>query len=274
MAYRNLSTEQMVHISAEWLDPKGLRPVLLSIAIVAELVPKLEDVHQTLITRQPATSAILARVTALQEKQATLDIPYDRALRGSYGLLSSLADLTSDPSKAAAYIDLRDRLSPEGLRAILKSYTEKAGAAKMLPGRLDETARELLASIATPDGVLMDVVNAWTRTGRELGALEREKVALNQQLANEEGKVRPADVLKARNRWIRLAHALESNLEISAADEATVASILGSLHDGEAKANRRAGGAPGPASPNGTPGDDTKDGGGEASVAGPKPSEG
>jgi len=264
----------MVHISADWLDPKGLRPVLLSIAIVAELVPKLEDVHETLITKQPTTSAILARVTAIQEKQATIDIPYGRKLRGSFGLLSSLADLTDDPSKAAAYLDLRDRLSPEGLRAILKSYTEKAGAAKMLPGRLDESSRELLASIATPDGKLMDAVKAWTRAGRELGALEREKVALNQQLANEEGKVRPADVVKARNRWIRLAHALESNLEISAADEATVANILGSLHDGEARADRRAGSAPGSASPNGTPGADAKDGDGEAPVAEPKPNEG
>ena len=261
MAYRNLSTEQMVHISADWLDPKGWRPVLLSIAMVAELVPKLEDVHEALISKQPTTSAILARVTVIQEKQGVVDILHDRKLRGAIGLLSSLADLTDEPLKAASYLDLRDRLSPEGLRATIKSYTEEAGAAKMLLGRLDESSRQLLATIATPDGTLMDAVNAWTRAGRELGALESEKIALNQQLTSEGGKVRPLDVMKARNRWIRLAHALESNLELSDTDEATVARILGSLHDGEAKADRRTGSAPTSAPPSETPDDEATDGG-------------
>ena len=243
MSYRPISTERMVQISARWIDPKGLRPVLLAIAGVTHLVAKIEECHESLISTQTTSSAILARVAAIQEEQATLVLVHDRKLRGVIGLLSALAEISDDPSKATAYLDLSNRLSPDGLRGTGKSYADKAGAAKMIPGRLDASATKLLARIPTAEGKLIDVVDAWTQAGHRLGVLEEEELALNRQLTSNEGGKRPGDVVKARNRWIRLARALETNLEVSDADEATVSRLLGSLHDAEARAGRRAGSA-------------------------------
>jgi hypothetical protein len=243
MSYRHLSTERMVQISARWLDPKGLRPELLSIASVTPLVAKIEECHESLISTQTTSSAILARLAAITEEQAALDVVYNRKLRGGITLLSALADLSDEPSKASAYLELRDLLSPEGLRATNKSYAEKAGAAKMLPGRLDDRSKKLVARIPTAEGKLIEAVDAWTEAGHQLGVLEEEKLALNRQLTSSEDGKRPGDVVKARNRWIRLARALETNLEVADADEAAVARILGSLHNAELKAARRAGGA-------------------------------
>jgi len=243
MSYRYLSTECMVQISAHWIDPKGLRPVLLSISTVTQLVPKIEECHEKLISTQMTSSAILARMAAIQEEQAAIVVIHDRKRRGAIMLLSAIADICDDPSRAAAYLDLRDRLSPEGLNAAKKGYADKAGAVKMLPGRLDESSNKLLARIPTAEGKLIDVVKAWTEAGHQLGLLEAQKVAIHRQITSNDGGKRPGDVMKARNRWIRLARALETNLAVSDADEATVAEILGSLHDAEIKADRRAGSA-------------------------------
>jgi hypothetical protein len=253
MSYRPISTERMVQISARWIDPKGLRPVLLAISGVTHLVAKIEECHESLISTQTTSSAILARVGAIREEQATIAIVHDRKLRGVIALLTALADISDDPSRATAYLDLRDRLSPDGLRATTKSYADKAGAAKMIPGRLDASSTKLLARIPTSEGKLVDIVDAWSQAGHRLGVLEEEELALNRQLTSNEGGNRPGDVVKVRNRWIRLARALETNLEVSDADEATVARLLGSLHDAETKAGRRAAGVR-----DGTPSNDDK----------------
>jgi hypothetical protein len=250
MSLRSLSTEKMVQISSAWVDPKRHRKTLSALPLVAGLIAPIDAAHEGLLTIQTthATASVDAELALIQEKQGKLDVRHDRKMRGTIGVLGGLAELADTPEEAQALLDLRDRLCPDGLRGTNKSYDEEAGAAKLLPARLDEASLKLLGKIAIPGGKLSDAVKSWTGAADELGALEVKKAMLLKEQASGKG-ARPADVLRARNQWIRVARALESTLAI-AGDEATIEAILGPLHEAEARADRRLGGgeeAPEPA---------------------------
>jgi hypothetical protein len=237
VAKRNLTTETMVQLSEAWLDPKRARTSLSSLPVVSALLPKIEEAHGELLARQPAapSGAVVARITAIQAKQAALDARHDRKMRGAVKLLDALADLADDPEDAHRYQELSVLLCPEGVKGIIKSYSDESGAAKLLEGRIDDGVKKQLGKIAIPGGKLLDTVNDWIEAAVELGALDDEKNALGKEGA------RPSDAIDARNKWIRTAAALETALEISGADETAIAKILGPLRDAEARADRRKG---------------------------------
>jgi hypothetical protein len=255
MAKRDLSSETMIHLTEALLDPtpKGARTILAGLPIVSVLIPKIEEAHAILLSRQVASppGEVTAKITAIQVKQTALDARHDRKMRGSIKLLEALADLADEPDDARRYLELRDVLCPDGLKGIIKSYVDEAGAATLLQGRLDDPKKKQLGKIAIPGGKLLDVVNDWMASAEELGALESDKTALTKLAEAPEGR-RPQDAIDARNRWIRVVAALETALAISGADEATVAAILAPLQEAEAKAARRkatAGRAPATESP-------------------------
>ena len=238
MAKRDLTTETMVQVTESWLDPKGMRTILSGLPIVSALVAKLEEANADLLARQiPSPGAAAAQIAAIQAAQMKLDAEHDRKMRGAVNLLAALADLASDPAEAQRYLALRDLLCPDGLKGIIKSYTDESGAAKLLRRRLDEAAKKQLGKIAIPGGKLLDAVSDWMAAAEKLGTLENEKNALVQADAPE--GIRASDVINARNRWIRVVATLESALEISGADAATITAILMPLRDAEAKAERR-----------------------------------
>jgi hypothetical protein len=249
MAIRDISSEMMVKLSAAWLDPARQRPLLESVPLVAAVLPKIDEAHRGLLDTQPrrAPAPLEAELDAIQQKQVAVDTVHDRKMRGTFGLLTALADLTEDPSEAARYVELRDTVCPKGLKGTTQSYAEQAGAARLLPARLDAEDEKLLESIPLRGGRLKDAVKAWTGAALELEKLEDEKAEIARQLEASEA-IRPADALQARYRWIRAARGLEANLELAEGDEATLQAILGPLYEAAKKAERKKvakGGAPG-----------------------------
>jgi hypothetical protein len=240
MSYRNLTPQTMVNISAPWLDPDQERKILASLPLLAPLLPALEEVHQGLHTTQLKSSSIQQRIKALIERSAELDARHDRKMRGCYTLLTALAELADAPVLAAAILDLRDRLVPAGLKAITRSYTEEAGDAKLLPSRLDEASTKLLKTLQTAEGPLSDAVDAWIEAALELERIDAERVLLTAALPADDDGITARDGLNARNTWIRVARAIETNLALEkAATPEIVERLLSRLHREEAKADRR-----------------------------------
>jgi hypothetical protein len=240
MAVRDVSAEVMVTLSAAWLDPERQRPLLQSIPLVAALLPRLDEAHRGLLETQlrQSSAPLEAARGAIQDKQVSTDGLHDRKMRGSFGLLTALADLTDDPAKARRYEELRDNLCPIGLKGTTASYVAQAGAARMLPSRLTAEDQALVDSIPLPEGRLRDAVDTWTNAALELEKLEAQKVELDKQL-KDAPTVRPIDVRQARYRWIRAARALEVNLDLAEVDDATSQTLLASLHAAARKAERR-----------------------------------
>jgi hypothetical protein len=244
MSLLNVTTETMVTLSDRWTDPKKQRKQLTALALLAPLVPVIQRAHDDLLSKQQTGSAIHAQIATLQKEQAARDKRHDRKIRGTHSVLSGFADLTDDPGSAQALLDLRDRLLPIGNRATLRSYTDEAGDAKRLPSRLDDASRKLLAKLPTPDGPLQSHVDAWLEEAKQLGLQEEQREHLTQQLEAGNGGPTAAEVVQARNAWIRAARAIEANLALDPkADAETIEKILGPLRRAEAKADRRRGSA-------------------------------
>lgn len=259
MSLLNLTTETMVVQSERWLDPKRLRKALTALPLLLPLVPVLQQVHDDLLSKQRLSSALDKELAALQAEEARRDGRHDRKVRGSFTYLSALAEMTDDADTTAALLDLRDRLVPIGPTAITRSYVDEAGDAKRLPARLDDASKKLLGKLQTPDGALQVHVDAWIEEAQALGALEERREHLEKQLKTGGGSATAADVVTARNAWIRVVRAMESNLALEPkADAETIEKILGPLRRAEAKADRRKGAPKGNGGVEGT--DDTLDG--------------
>ncbi|AUX36137.1 MULTISPECIES: hypothetical protein [Sorangium] len=252
MGYRNLSPQAMVNISGPWLDPKQDRKIFTSLPLLAPLLPSVEEAHGRILTTQRLGTSLQQQAKALMEKVLALDATHDRKLRGGYNYLGALAEMTDDPAFAAALLDLRDRLAPAGLKAVARSYGDQAGDAKLLPSRLNDASEKLLKKLKTPEGPLSQVVDAWVAAALEIEKVEaqREQLALNTP-ANTDGAT-PREVLNARNGWIRVVRAIETNvaLEKAATGEITER-LLGRLRRESARADRRGrkGGAEGAVEP-------------------------
>ncbi|WP_438024055.1 hypothetical protein [Sorangium sp. So ce233] len=252
MGYRNLSPQAMVNISGPWLDPEQDRKAFTSLPLLAPLLPAVEEAHDRIRTTQRLGSSLQQQSKALMERALALDATHDRKLRGAYNYLGALAEMTDDPAFAAAILDLRDRLAPAGLKAISRSYGDQAGDAKLLRSRLDDASEKLLKKLKTPEGPLAQVVDAWVAAALELEKVEaqREQLALSAP-ANTDGAT-PREVLNARNAWIRVVRAVETNLALEKAATAEIAErLLGRLRRESARADRRArkGGAEAAAEP-------------------------
>lgn len=240
MSLVNLTTETMVVQSERLLDPKRLKKTLTSLPLIQMLVPVLQQAHDDLHAKQRKVPAAAKELKKLREEELTRDTRHDRKLRGAYNYLTGLADMTDDPETAAAVLDLRDRLVPKGLSATGRSYVDEAGDAKMLPSRLDAASKKLLGKLQTPDGALQEHVDAWIEEAQQLGALEERREQLEKELKDGSGGPTAAEVVAARNAWIRAVRAIETNLALvpDITDE-TIDTILGPLRRAEVKADRR-----------------------------------
>ncbi|WP_437777175.1 hypothetical protein [Sorangium sp. So ce1097] len=257
MGYRNLTPQAMVNISGPWLDPEQDRKVFTSLPLLAPLLPAVDEAHGRILTTQRLGSSLQQQLKALMERALALDATHDRKLRGAYNYLGALGEMTDDPAFAAALLDLRDRLAPAGLRAISRSYGDQAGDAKLLRSRLHDASEKLLKKLKTPEGPLAQVVDAWVAAALEIEKVEaqREQLTLNAP-SNIDGAT-PREVLNARNAWIRVVRAVETNLALEKAATGEITErLLGRLRREAARADRRGrkGGAEGAAEP--APADD------------------
>jgi hypothetical protein len=239
MALKNLSSETMVTITARLLDPERDRPVVETLPLVSPLIPAMELVHNGLLSRQHLLAAIERELAKVLDGTSTFDKLHDRKKRGVYGCLTALAELTDDPARAAAYLDLRDRLMPLGLMEVRRPYLEQVGDAQRLPSRLDEASRALLAAIATPEGPMQSQVDEWVAAAMEIGRLDERRAQLEAQRSTGPD-ASPAQARAAKLAWIRVIRSVLDMLEIDPQATPEIKErLLAPLHRAEAQAGRR-----------------------------------
>ncbi|MEO1272880.1 MAG: hypothetical protein AAFX99_32735, partial [Myxococcota bacterium] len=215
MAYRDLSTPAMVQITAPLVDQDKVRPLLESFPQTAGILGNLDAVHQSLITLQRQASQLEELFATLVEQMTKLDQTHDRKLRGTYMVLTGLAELVDKPSQGQLLIGLRDALFPNGLSDVNRTYREEAGNVVLLEQRLTDPIRQRLEALVLLDTNLLNEVQALITAGKALGDKLEDRRQVEAQLANDSEAISPAQLLAARNAWIRTVRLLESNLELS-----------------------------------------------------------
>ncbi len=234
MALKRLYTGEMVSLSASLTSAAHAdRQTLAAIPAVAALLPELDGAHSTLLATQikPAGET---RLAAIGKAQKVLDVRHDNVIRGVHGLLISLAYLTKNAELASRILLLLSVILPDGIDAVSRTYREEAGQAALLLSRLSPEDRTLLQDIKLLEGTAWDAVIEWMNIGAQLGALEDERSGIPQTSGPA-----PADVVSARNKWIRTVRAIRSVLELVNAGQPDVVKILDRFTAAERKADNR-----------------------------------
>jgi len=248
MALKRLYTGEMVSLSAPLTSiAHADRQTLAVIPAIAALLPELDTAHITLLATQIKPAAE-TRLAAIGKAQKVLDVRHDNVIRGLHGLLNSLAYLTKNAELASQTLQLLSVILPDGLDAVSKTYREEAGQASLLEFRLSPEDTLLLKDIRTLEGSAWDAVKEWMDIGAQLGALEDERSGIPQISGPS-----AADVVSARNKWIRTIKAIRSVLELVNAGQPGVGKILDRFTEAERKADHRVASAevePTPAEPN------------------------
>jgi hypothetical protein len=230
MALKRLSVEEMVQLSTPWVTRGSeARRVIEDTALLAPLLPLLEEAHQAVFEVRPRP--VDAHVQSLADEAVGLDTAHDELVRGVYGALSSVAYLAENGAQLLA---LRERLFPEGLTHTQKSYRGQAGHAALAATRLDEGARRLLRGIVFAGGSLQDAVDRWLETAAELGRLEDERAQVGAT-----NRASPAETSVARNAWVRAATALFTTADLAQLTERADQLLFGPLRQAERIAESR-----------------------------------
>src|SRR5512132_1203605 len=124
MAFKRLLSEEMLQLSATWVDPKSkAHEAILATPDLAPSMPRLTSAHDTLASlAQPAS--VDPRIAAIIQEEAVVDPRHDDIIRGGHGLLTEAAFLLG--SEGAGLLALRDTLFPDGLSSTQKSYRAEA----------------------------------------------------------------------------------------------------------------------------------------------------
>jgi len=236
MAYKTLTTQTMVTVSAAWLDSKEERPLIASLPQAGPLLTSIEKVHNGLLQTQASGATIVSEISAVQSAQEELDTLHDRKTRGVFNVLTGFADLADDPVKAKALLALRDRIYTNGLKVVQWSYVDEAGEAALVDERIGAADKDALANLPTPDGSLKDHHEARIDAGKKIGELEKKKIAL---AATSPAGASASEVVRARNAWIRTVTAFVAMLGLDDLTEEKENKILGPLREAERRADRR-----------------------------------
>jgi hypothetical protein len=230
----------MVQLTEPWLDPKRDRSKLEALPSGKALLPNIEAAFQGLLSTQKQDATIATEVAKIQNEQSRVDLVHDRKLRGTYYVLSSLAELADDEEQEAALLAARDELAPNGLSATQRTYAEEAGDVPLAKARLSAKSEALLKKVPVLGGKkLASEVDAWFDAGKKLGELEEKRRALGADAKTGGGASR-AEALRARNYWIKVVRHMETSLELDGADEATARAILRPVREAEKSAGKRA----------------------------------
>jgi hypothetical protein len=236
---KNLSNQAMVGASAGWVAPGEARTVLSGIPEVAGYLGRMDEAHAGLLRCQVTgeTSSADARLKAMSDQAIALDTRHDLLVRGIDAVVEGNLLLLSAGGRPVGTLEaLRQRLFPDGMKMVNRTYLEEAGEVEMARQRLGADDRALLSEIPIVEGHLEEAVERWMSTGAELGELERERVRAAEAEAADKGVSR-ADVVAARNRWIRVVRAILAGLELAEGlDESALSIILQPLRDAAAKA--------------------------------------
>jgi hypothetical protein len=234
MALKRLYTGEMVSLSGP-LTTAGHadRQILADIPATAALLPELDSAHGSLLSTQVKPEAE-TRLAVIIKAEKRLDVRHDDLIRGVSGLLTSLAYLTKDPELAARVLHVLSVLLPDGLDAVTRTYREESGQASLLESRLSPADVTLLKRIKILEGTAWDAIKEWMDVGAQLGTLEDERAGLP-----ETSGPAPADVVTARNKWIRTINAMRSVLDLVSAGHPGVVKILNRITEAERKADHR-----------------------------------
>lgn len=238
MNIRSLRVAQMVSIARHLVGPA--RATLMALPGGAVFVAQIEGFLQTVTA---PSSAMAADIAALDAQLQVLDFLHDRLLRGSFLCLGGLAELADDEGQAKALRAVQQRLFPDGLSSVNRSYLEEAAFAEGARNRLVAGDAECLRQIVLPGGGTLDeVVTRWGETGQALRETDNERA----ELRAADKRLGIVKLGEARRQFGRAMSHLVSTLDFHGASaevrEKLLSKLMEAIEAAESRQRRQAAG--------------------------------
>lgn len=219
MNLRNLTIASMIIATQQWLDPKGLLPLLEAHESLRVFVPKLRKLLEDLLRLRPLQDTLDKLLKDVGIDARAIDRRHDTKAKALFLALESLVlGLGEDDAVLSeACKQLQQTLFPQELKTLQLSFLEEVGEAMRAAEQLSEAQRELLRKLAWgPQGqTLWDLFNAWQAAAADLNTLEARREALQSQRAHmvSDG-VSKAQIQSTRQLWGRTARTLLASIEL------------------------------------------------------------
>ena len=211
MGFNTFDVPTMIAVSDPWVDETKDKPLLTGQPLTAGLVPIIEKAHNGLLQMRVTPSENAAAAEALAARAAELDADHDDRYRGLHAVLTGWASISNEKRRATIE-SLRDKLLPDGLAGVQRTYLAEAGNVELALSQLTPEDEATLKSIVVDGTDLLVRFNEWAAVGRMLGDVERERARLSE---HSENRITAADVRTARFKWIRAVNALTALLELA-----------------------------------------------------------
>lgn len=253
---KHLNIDEMVALSAPWVEEPKRKALFLSIPEIAALHVKIAQIYAELLAARPTSLELSPELCKLSEESAQLDVRHDQLARAVHAGIDAdralcLGASPPDTARARQCDEVSAKLFPNGLNIVNASLLAEAGNSARVAELLHEepdVGAFLKAIPVRGKATLLDVTQAWLDMGVKLGKLERTREELEAKAATKPaGK---AALSTLRGRWIRLVSQVLSNLELSEVSAEAIETIRGPVLKASARAGKRyAGSAEGPAAP-------------------------
>ena len=209
MHLSRLTVGEMLSLSQPFLDPTHpAHQALASRSEVTSLMPRLQEVHQTLLA---GLSADDQRAGSLQKEVAALDAEHDDLVSGLDSLFQSARFLIEDEEERSRWEQLHQLVLPEGRKMASMSYQEEASHAALLEhilAELPEADQNILKGQRVGNRSIYAIIERWIAVGKELGQKERERLSV---------PVAPSDdsLREAQQQWARIVGAISAMLQMA-----------------------------------------------------------
>jgi hypothetical protein len=246
---KHLNVEEMVGLTAPWVDAQRAKPVFVSIPEIEPLYDKIAVAHAALVAVRPAVAIPSPSVAALLAEEEAADARHDHLARAISSALEAHAErcLAEDPPNEARSIRCRDvqgKLFPNGLSIVNASFVAESGNATRVAHLIENDEPAITTFLETitvsSKATLADDVRTWVSLGVKLGALEHAREATLAQESASKGPTN-ASILAARNTWIRLVSQVLSMLDLSDGAPEAIEQIRAPILRASERASRRYG---------------------------------
>ena len=241
---KHLTVDEMVGLTAPWVDDAKRKALFLAIPDITSLHPKIIRAHAELLEAHlagavsPAMQKIIDDATAEDARHDTLARAISCGIEAerTYGLATD----PPDRERVKLAEDVHSKLFPHGLNIINVSLLAESGNAARVAKLLEEepAVGAFLNDIPVRGhGTLLAMTQRWIAAGTALGALERRRA---EQAAKEVTMAAGKAAMNARRgRWMRLVSQVLDNLNLSEADAEAIETIRGPVHRASDRAARR-----------------------------------
>ncbi len=217
----NIDIDEMLALTAPWVEASQTRDAFLSVPEVAPLHPKIVQVHEALIASKSLRSP-QNELKILLEQEAVVDARHDHLARGIHLAFEAQMHffLGQDPpdfARAAWCQQAQKKLFPTGLTIVNASLLAESGntarVGRML-GHQEKTLANFLTTIPAlgANKTLRDMVDAWIEAGTALAELEAKRSSL---MAKEGSMVASASPQSAKKAWVRIVSQVLLTLGVS-----------------------------------------------------------